>query len=292
MKSNFGPSWTWRLQVPPKRRWLYTCLHGIIARRCEMSWMWVCRGLHSEHLLVLLIVGLCFYLHCHIQIPKTPIQERVSLGIELLLLSFFLTWFCFWHHFVTCSVFRHFEVCFQMSVSQFHSQNFECNLIVYFLLCPTYTIWCSFSHKQYLSETCGLLNGNTVILSDPTEWVSPYPSTQGWEQAWFFNVWPWTRSNTYSLKCYNTQLHNLIIWPHLITSRFLRACGSATEVNSRGETGHPFYLLPLPAIFCSLCMVHVLTDKDKKGLCRQPASQWIRITTWSNTLSYCRLVAT
>jgi len=44
------------------------------------------------------------------------------------------------------------------------------------------------SHNQNLSETCGLLNGNKVILSDPTEWVSPYPSTQGWEQAWFLNV--------------------------------------------------------------------------------------------------------
>jgi len=76
-----------------------------------------------------------------------------------------------------------------------------------------------------------------------------------------------------------------------MTSRFLYACGSAAEVNSRGKTGHPFYLLPLPAICYSLCMVYVLTGKDRKGLCRQSGSQWIRTTTWSNTLSYCMLVA-
>jgi len=70
-----------------------------------------------------------------------------------------------------------------------------------------------------------------------------------------------------------------------MTSLFLHTCGSAAEVNSRGKTGHPFYLLPLAAVFYSLCMVHVLTGKDKKGLCRQSGSQWIRVTTWSSTLS-------
>jgi hypothetical protein len=146
MKSSFGPPWTWRLQAPRKRRWLYACLLSAW-HHCQKMWVvmnvGVHRAAHWASACVLLIVGLCFYLHCHKQICKTPIQERVSLGVELLLLSFLLTWFCFWHHFVTYSVFRHFEVCFQMTDSQFCSQNFECNLIVYFLLCPTYTIWCS-----------------------------------------------------------------------------------------------------------------------------------------------------
>jgi len=58
-----------------------------------------------------------------------------------------------------------------------------------------------------------------------------------------------------------------------MTSLFVHTSGSAAEVNSREKTGHPFYLLPLPVIFYSLCMVHVLTGKEKKGLCRQSGSQ-------------------